>query len=73
VDTVRVGEESGQLAEVMATVSEHCREEAAVKLKTLTMIAGGLVYAGVACMVIVVILRLAMSIGGIYDDAMKGL
>ncbi|MGL6094620.1 MAG: type II secretion system F family protein [Fimbriiglobus sp.] len=73
VETVRSGEETGQLAEVMATVSEHCREEAAAKLKTLTMIAGGVVYAGVACLVIFVIFRLAMSIGGIYQDAMKGI
>jgi type IV pilus assembly protein PilC len=73
IDVVVVGEESGQLAEVMKKLADQYREESVRKLKTLTMIAGGAVYAGVGLMVIVVIGRIVMAIGGIYDDAMRGL
>jgi type IV pilus assembly protein PilC len=73
LDVVRIGEETGQLAEVMKTLSHQYRDEAARKLKTLTMIAGGVVYAGVALLVIAVIFRIALAIGGIYAEALRGL
>ena len=73
MDVVHIGEESGQLAEVMKKLTTQYREEAVRKLKLLTMIAGGGVYLGVAVMVIVVIMRIVMAIGGIYGEAMKGL
>ncbi len=73
LDSVHVGEVTGQLPEVMAKQAAVYRDEAARKLKTLTMLAGMAVYAMVGLMVIVMILRIAMSIGGVYQDAMKGL
>lgn len=73
LDAVRVGDESGQLAEVMAKLAKQYREESARKLKILTMAAGGLVYMMVAMMVIMMIFRIVSAISGIYDDAMRGL
>lgn len=73
LDTVHVGETTGQLPEVMAKQAAVYREEAARQLKVLTTLAGAAVYAAVGLMVIVMILRIAMSIGGVYQDAMKGL
>ena len=72
LDSVSVGVVSGTLAEVMARQSEHYREESSRKLKFLTTLAGGLVYAMVGLMVIVMIVRILMSIGAVYDDALKG-
>lgn len=73
VETVQVGELTGKLPEVMAKQARHLRDDAARKLKLLTAIAGGVVYAGVGLMIVVLIFRIALSIGGVYEDAMKGL
>lgn len=73
LDTVHVGEMTGKLPEVMEKQAGHLREEAARKMKTLAGIASGVVYAGVGLMIVILILRIAMSIGGVYDDALKGL
>jgi type IV pilus assembly protein PilC len=72
LDAVGVGVITGSLAEVMAKQSEQYRDEAGRKLKWLTMLAGGSVYAMVGLMIIVVIIRMVMSIGAVYEDAMKG-
>ena len=72
LDSVGVGVITGSLAEVMAKRSEQYRDEAGRKLKWLTMLAGGSVYAMVGLMIIVVIIRMVMSIGAVYDDALKG-
>ena len=73
VGTLAVSETSGRLPDVMAKQAAQYQEEAARKMKTLAMIAGGAVYAMVGLMLIVLILKMAMSIGGVYQDAMKGL
>jgi type II secretory pathway component PulF len=73
LDTVRVGEMTGKLPEVMEKQAGHLRDEAARKMKTLAGIASGVVYAGVGLMIVILIFRIAMSIGGVYDDALKGL
>jgi type IV pilus assembly protein PilC len=73
IDSLQVGEESGQLSEVMNRVAEQYREEALRQTKVLARIAGGAVYAMVGLMIIVVIIRILMSIAGVYQDAMKGL
>ena len=73
VDSIRVGELTGNLAEVMEKQSHIYREEANRQLKFLTSLFGGGIYLMVGIMFIVVILRIAMSIAGVYDDAMKGL
>lgn len=72
-DAVDVGETSGQLAEVMQKQAIYYRDEAARKLKILTMLAGGAVYAMVGLMILLVIVRMVMAIAGVYNDAMKGL
>ncbi len=73
LDTIGIGETTGRLPDVMAKQAKQYQEEAARKMKLLAMIAGGLVYAAVGVMLIVLILRIVMSIGGVYQDAMKGL
>ena len=73
LDAVNVGEESGQLAEVMARQAEAYRDESIRRTKFLTGLAGGLVYAAVGLLIIVMIARFVMAIAGVYDDAMKGL
>ena len=73
LDSVAVGEESGQVSEVMGRVAENYRENAILQTKRLAQIAGGVVYAMVALMIIVFIIRIVISIGGVYEDAMKGL
>ncbi len=72
LDAVGVGVITGNLAEVMAKQSEQYRDEAGRKLKWLTLLAGGSVYAMVGLMIVVVIIRMIMSIGAVYEDAMKG-
>jgi len=72
LDSVQVGETSGQLAEVMHKQSKFYREEASRKLKILTMLAGGAVYLMIGLMIILVIARILMAIIGVYEDALKG-
>ncbi len=69
VDAVQVGETTGQLAEVMEKQAKQYREEAARKLKILTMFAGGAVYAMVGLMIVVMIFKIAMTayIGPLQD------
>ena len=73
LDSVHVGEESGRLAEVMAKQAAAYRDEAVRRTQFLTSLAGGLVYAAVGLMLMVVIGRMVMSIAGVYDDALRGL
>ena len=70
LDTVQVGEVSGQLPEVMAKQAVQYREEAARQMLVLARIASGAVYAVVGLMLVVVILKIAMStVGAAYQDA----
>jgi len=73
LDAISVGETTGRLPDVMARLAKQYQEEAARKMKLLASIAGGAVYAMVGLMIILVIVRILMSIGGVYADAMKGL
>jgi type IV pilus assembly protein PilC len=73
LDSVQIGETTGQLAEVMQKQAAHYREEAVRKMGVLTMLFGALVYGFVMLLVIIVIFRIVMSIGGVYQDAMNGL
>jgi type IV pilus assembly protein PilC len=73
LDQVQIGEDSGQLSEVMGRVAEQYREEAIRRTKTLAMVFGGVVYALVGLFVIVMIFAIVMSVAGVYQDAMKGL
>ena len=58
---VHVGEEGGRLAEVMKKEAEHYREESRRKIKTLAMIAGGLVYLCIGILLVVMIFKIAMA------------
>jgi type II secretory pathway component PulF len=73
LDSVQVGETTGRLPEVMHQQAGVYREESARKMKVLTGLLAGLVYLGVGLMVVGMIFRIAMGIGGVYTDAMKGL
>ena len=58
LDTIRIGEQTGNLAESMALLSRQYHERADVALKTLTMLAGFGVWAAIAAIIIVLIFRL---------------
>lgn len=73
LEVVEVGEVTGNLAEVMAKEANVYRDEASRKIKWLAMLAGGLVYLMVGGMIVLIILKIVMSIAGIYEDAMRGL
>ena len=68
LDTIRVGEQSGNLAESMALLSRQFHERADAALKVLTMLAGMAVWCVIAAIIILVIFRLfSFYIGTIYD------
>ncbi|MCZ2340573.1 MAG: type II secretion system F family protein [Bacteroidales bacterium] len=72
LETVEVGEVSGQLTEVMAKQAAFYREESTRKLKTLAQIASGAIYTLIGFMVLFVILRIVLSIAGVYQGALQG-
>ena len=69
LDTLQVGEQSGNLVESMAHLSRQYREQARSALATLTTFAGFGVWALVAAMIIFVIFRLFFF----YFNALNGL
>ncbi len=60
LDQVQIGEESGQISEVMGRAAEQYREEGLRRIKLLAMIFGGLVYAAIGILLVVLIIRLFM-------------
>jgi len=68
VDQVKIGEESGQITEVMHRAAEQYREEGVRQTKILAMVAGFVVYGMVAILVIALIFSIAMSIFGVYNS-----
>lgn len=72
LDVVHVGETTGQLAEVMQKQAAHYRDEAARKMKVLTMVVNGAIYVMVGVLIIVMIFKVANNtIVAPYNDAMK--
>jgi type IV pilus assembly protein PilC len=72
ISALQLGEETGRLAEVMKKQSDYYREEARRKMRTLAMIAAGLVYVSIAIMIIVIIFKIAMTAYiGPMNDAMN--
>jgi type IV pilus assembly protein PilC len=59
VETMAVGEVSGQISEVMERQAEYWREEASRKLKALTQGAAWAVWLSVAIMIIIAIFKIA--------------
>ena len=70
LDTLQVGEQSGQLVESMAWLSRQYQDHARTALATLTMVAGFAVWAVVAGLIIVLIFRLFMFYLGAINDAL---
>ncbi len=70
LNAVAVGEQSGQLPETLGVLSEQYQDDARRATRMLTMAAGGLVWAMVAGVIIMLIFRIAgMYIGAINDAA----
>ncbi len=70
LDALQVAETSGQITEVMERQAEQYREDGLRHTKTLARIAGGVVYGCVALLIILVIVRIVMSIAGVYQEAL---
>jgi type II secretory pathway component PulF len=69
---LHVGEDTGRLAEVMKKQADYYRGEARRKMRTLALIAGGLVYLAIGVLLIVIIFKIALStIVAPYQDAMN--
>lgn len=68
VDQVKIGEQSGQVTEVMHRAAEQYREEGVRQTKILAMVAGAVVYGMVAILIIALIFSIAMSIFGLYNN-----
>jgi type II secretory pathway component PulF len=58
LDTIRVGEDSGNLAESMAHLSRTYHERAGAAIKVLTMLAGLAVWGLIAALIVAVIFRI---------------
>jgi type II secretory pathway component PulF len=68
IAALSVGEVSGQIPEVMARQAENYREETARRMKSLTRVLAGGIYALVAIFIIVAIFRMAH----VYVQALGG-
>jgi type IV pilus assembly protein PilC len=72
VNSLVIGEDTGRMAEVMRKQAEYYRDEAKRKLKTLSMILGGAIYAMIGLFLIVMIFKIFMTAYiGPMNDAMK--
>ena len=62
ISVVLLGEESGNLAELMQKQSQYYAEEAARKMSFLARLAGGAVYAMIGIFIIVLIFKLVLTV-----------
>lgn len=67
VESVRMGDETGQLSEIMLKQAENYRDESERKIKVLTVAATILVFMSVGGLIIFMIFRLAMFYFGMID------
>jgi type IV pilus assembly protein PilC len=72
LDAVRVGEQTGQLAETLGVLSEHYQEEGRAAVRMLTRAAGGLVWLMVTGLIVMLIFRLFGFYMQQLNDALKG-
>lgn len=73
IDALEVGERSGKLPETMGILARQYQDQARRAMAVLTMLAGFLVWALVAAMIIFMIIRLFMTMYlGPIQDALKG-
>ena len=68
---LQVAEESGRVVESMDRLSRRYEEEAELALRTLTVVAGFLVWALVAAIIIWMIFRLAGFYIGTINEALQ--
>lgn len=61
LDSLAAAEESGRIVETMAVLSRQYQERAKDAIAILTKIAGGVVWAVIACMIIFMIFRIAQT------------
>ncbi len=73
LQAIHTGEQTGELPEVMGRQADYYQEEAGRRMRTLTIVASFLVWLFVAALIIWAIFRIALSIFGVYEDAMRGL
>ncbi len=69
LDTIAVGEDSGRLVESLAILARQYHERARAAVAVLTMAGGWLVWAGVAAIIITIVVRLFSFYIGILNDA----
>lgn len=72
LDTLAVGEQSGQVPESMAVLSRQYQDQAQRALGVLTVFAGFAVWAMVAALIILLIFRIFSFYLGTINDALKG-
>ncbi len=70
LDTLAVGEESGQVVESMGTLARLYQEQARAALATLAVLAGWAVWAAIAVLIIALIFRLFSFYVGVLNGAM---
>lgn len=71
LDTIEVGEQSGRLSEALGKLADQYEDETRAAMAILTKILGGLVWASVALIIILMIFRIAGFYIGILNDATK--
>jgi type IV pilus assembly protein PilC len=71
LDAVAVGEQSGELVESMARLSQLYQDQAYAALAALNVLAGFAVYAAVAMVIILLIFRLAGFYFGTLNEVLK--
>jgi len=71
LDNIAVGEQSGQLAEMMERVSVEYQERAATAISVLAQIAGYIIWLLVSALIVLLIFRLFSFYVGVLNDAAK--
>jgi type IV pilus assembly protein PilC len=71
LDALQVAESSGQMVESMERLSQRYEDESESAMRTLTVLAGFLVWAVVAGLIVLMIFRLAGFYFGTINDAIK--
>ena len=72
-EAIMVAEETGNMLEVTERLAKNYLEDGSRQLKQAAQYTSYAIYAGVALMIIFAIFSIATSIGGVYNDATKGL
>jgi type II secretory pathway component PulF len=72
VDSLEVGEQAGRLPESLVILSKQYQEQAQRALATLTVVAGFAVWALVAALIIMVVVRMFLFYIGMINAAAKG-